>query len=543
MNKNRFQIARSLLAGENGGKHMGIMLLLVLHTCMMTAYPFLYKYFIDEVLFQRNLHKLMDVILSMLLWMAGAMLVTRWRKGAEKNFILSISMKVKERIFRRFLGGGLEKEQTRDAGEMKQVLEEDVKEIETFFAKDIFEFLLSVLTVILLTMVMALLQPVLTLCCFGFFLLSYVETKYLNRKMTENAVRLRRERVAEEQRRLEDLAHGVDVKCLNMERTLLHDFEERTAGLRSCVRREKMLQYVNKYFGALNHDLITRFFIYIVGGMFVIGQNFPVSSFLVFSGFYETFVKNVRAIMESSFAFSGRKIKLEKILAEMNAGESSGGNEAQKKMPLPEKIELEAVTFCYPESPHPVLRERNIALETGHVYEIQGKSGAGKSTLCSLLLRENAPTGGQIKRNGTPVSDIPIQSYLSRIRLVSADTKIFQGTIRSNLLLAKENATEEELWKACERAKLAEDVRRMPGQLDYHTGENGQRLSGGQKERLAMARLFLTSPHFILLDEALAEVSASDEMEIYRRVIGQYPQAAILIISHRVHTYGEKIRC
>lgn len=239
MNKNRFQIARSLLAGENGGKHMGIMLLLVLRTCMMTAYPFLYKYFIDEVLFQRNLHRLIDVILSMLLWMAGAMLVTWWRKGAEKNFILSISMKVKERIFRRFLGGGLEKEQTRDAGEMKQVLEEDVKEIEAFFAKDIFEFLLSVLTVILLTMVMALLQPVLTLCCFGFFLLSYVETKYLNRKMTENAVRLRRERAAEEQRRLEDLAHGVDVKCLNMERTLLYDFEERTAGLRSCVRRKK----------------------------------------------------------------------------------------------------------------------------------------------------------------------------------------------------------------------------------------------------------------------------------------------------------------
>lgn len=127
------------------------------------------------------------------------------------------------------------------------------------------------------------------------------------------------------------------------------------------------------------------------------------------------------------------------------------------------------------------------------------------------------------------------------IRMVNADTKIFQGSVRNNLLMAKEGATEDELWEACRLARFTEDVCRMPGGLDAAVGENGRRLSGGQKERLAMARLFLTKPSFIFLDEALAEVSVSDETDIYRQVIQNNPDAAIVIISHRVHDFGEKI--
>lgn len=543
MDGNRFWIARKLMGREKDSRYIRVLFFLFLHTGMMIVYPFIYKYFIDEVLFRKDLAKLPFVIMAMLLWLVGAMLVAWQKKSAEKRFILLLSMRLKEKIFCRFLEGGPEDGSEREAGERRQVLEEDVKEAEEFWEKDIFDFILAVVTVICLVAVMALLHPVLTLCCFGFFLFSYWETKYLNQKTAENAALLRAETAAEEQRRLEDAGHFIDIKCRNMEKLLLQKLEERTVNLRRYTRREKILQYVSKYFGALNHDLLTRFFIYIVGGIFVIEQGFLVSSFLVFLGFYETFVKNVRAIMESNFIFAGRKGKLEKILEHVAEEEKPELPDAGRKTAgVVERIEADGITFSWPDRQSPVLRGCDFILETGRVYEIQGESGAGKSTLCRLLLGECRPTDGRILRNGVPVEEIPVREYLSGIRMVNADTKIFQGSVRSNLLMAREDAAERELWEACRLARLAEDVSRMPGGLDADVGESGRRLSGGQKERLAMARLFLTNPSFIILDEALAEVSIFDETEIYRQVIRNYPAAAVIIISHRVHDFGEKIR-
>ncbi len=171
-----------------------------------------------------------------------------------------------------------------------------------------------------------------------------------------------------------------------------------------------------------------------------------------------------------------------------------------------------------------VLHGISFTAQPGEMVALVGSSGAGKSTIASLLARlydvgaadaATSDTGsGSIKLNGVDVRDVTFASLKETVGMVTQDGHLFHETIASNLRLAAPDATDEELWQALERARLADVIAQMPDGLDTVVGERGYRLSGGQRQRLTIARLLLGRSRVVVLDEATASLDSASEAAV-----------------------------
>ena len=213
-------------------------------------------------------------------------------------------------------------------------------------------------------------------------------------------------------------------------------------------------------------------------------------------------------------------------------------DEPTAPQPLPDQpIELgfENVGFGYPERPA-ILDQFNLTLEANRVTAIVGHTGAGKSTVANLAMRTYDVSGGTVKLSGVDIRQIALSELHDKVGHVAQDPFLFEGTVRDNLLLAKEDATEEEIMDALEQACSRDFVEALPKRLDTNIGEKGIRLSQGEKQRLTIARVLLKNPPFVILDEATASVDTITERKIQEALDRLVQERTVLVIAHRLST-------
>jgi ABC-type multidrug transport system fused ATPase/permease subunit len=196
-------------------------------------------------------------------------------------------------------------------------------------------------------------------------------------------------------------------------------------------------------------------------------------------------------------------------------------------------IDLDDVSYTYADG-EPVLSGVTARLEEGEVVALVGSTGSGKSTLCYLLAHLDAPTTGEIRFGGVPVTSLDPASLPQITSLVFQETFLFADTVRENLLLGSER-DDDDLWAALDIARASTFVRRLPNGLDEVIGERGVTLSGGQRQRLALARALLQSPRLLLLDDATSAVDPRVEQAILAGLRGS-TSATTLVVAHRVST-------
>lgn len=201
----------------------------------------------------------------------------------------------------------------------------------------------------------------------------------------------------------------------------------------------------------------------------------------------------------------------------------------------PVTIKYDSVSFSY-ESRSSIIDDLDLELPTGKVTALVGHTGAGKSTIANLLLRYYDVTGGAVKINALDVRDLDLQSLRESIGIVAQDPFLFDGTIRENLRLAKDSASEEELWQALHGAHIQTFVEQLPEQLETVIGERGIRLSMGEKQRLTIARVLLKNPRVVILDEATSSVDTATERKIQEALDNLMSNRTVLVIAHRLST-------
>jgi ATP-binding cassette subfamily B protein len=165
-----------------------------------------------------------------------------------------------------------------------------------------------------------------------------------------------------------------------------------------------------------------------------------------------------------------------------------------------------------------------------------GPSGSGKSTLTSLVPRLFDPVSGQVLINGTDLRRATGESIHQVVGVVTQDAHMFHDTIRANLVYAKPDATDEQLWRACEDAQIAQMISELPEGLDTVVGDRGHRLSGGEKQRLAIARLLLKAPDVVILDEATAHLDSENEALVQEALGKALVGRTSIVIAHRLAT-------
>lgn len=198
-------------------------------------------------------------------------------------------------------------------------------------------------------------------------------------------------------------------------------------------------------------------------------------------------------------------------------------------------IRFEDVRFSYKDR-EPVLKGVSLDIPRGKVTAIAGESGCGKSTVVNMLLRFYDAAGGRITLDGRDYRSIAPAALRSRIAMVPQSVYIFSGTVRSNLLIADPDADDETLFAALEQVRLLDWVQSQPQGLDAPVGDAGARLSGGQRQKIGIARALLSRAEYVIFDEATSSVDEENEREIWA-CIGELAQTrTLIIISHRLTT-------
>jgi len=198
-------------------------------------------------------------------------------------------------------------------------------------------------------------------------------------------------------------------------------------------------------------------------------------------------------------------------------------------------IEYKGVCFEY-EKDRSILRNINLKIKLGETVAFVGNSGGGKTTLVSLLSRFYDVTSGKILVDGNDIRDLELDSLRDKVSIVFQDNFLFNGTIRENILLGKEDATEEELKSAIRSACLSEFVRGLKKGLDTKIGERGVLLSGGQKQRVAIARAFIKNAPIVILDEATSALDNRSEAIVQKAIDNLMKNKTVLVIAHRLST-------
>lgn len=198
-------------------------------------------------------------------------------------------------------------------------------------------------------------------------------------------------------------------------------------------------------------------------------------------------------------------------------------------------IHYDNVSFEYDDG-RPVLENINLEIKAGEMVAFVGPSGAGKTTLINLLPRFYDTTKGSISIDGVNIKDYTLSSLRGQIGTVQQDVFLFNGTIRENVLYGKLDASDEEVERAIEAAKLKEVIEEFPEGLETPIGERGVKLSGGQKQRLSIARIFLKNPSILILDEATSALDTQTEQFIQNSFDELSKGRTTLVIAHRLAT-------
>ena len=212
------------------------------------------------------------------------------------------------------------------------------------------------------------------------------------------------------------------------------------------------------------------------------------------------------------------------------------------RYPSAEEVSLASLEgVARPDAPpsSDVLRDVSFTAQPGQMVALVGPSGAGKTTITSLVSRLYDVTGGSVVINGSDVRDVTLDSLHALIGVVTQDAHMFHETIRGNLQYANPNATDDEIMGALADAQVLDLVQSLPEGLDTVVGDRGYRLSGGEKQRMAIARLLLKAPDVVVLDEATAHLDSESEAAVQRALATALKGRTSLVISHRLSTIRE----
>ena len=271
------------------------------------------------------------------------------------------------------------------------------------------------------------------------------------------------------------------------------------------------------------------------GQMVLVDKTFNGVLFLTYMGLAYNILTPAKAISKASYQVKSGLAAAERVLVILEQENPITSKEdAIVKTSFEDKVEIKNINFRYEDEN--VLKNFSITVPKGKTIALVGQSGSGKSTIANLLTRFYDVNEGVITIDGIDVKDMTLESLRALMGLVTQDSILFNDTIKNNILIGKEDATDEEVLEALKIANALEFVQNLPNGIYTNIGDAGNKLSGGQKQRLSIARAVLKNPPIMILDEATSALDTESEKFVQIALENMMQNRTSIVIAHRLST-------
>jgi len=410
---------------------------------------------------------------------------------------------------------------------------DDMSKIRVNLYEGIIRIISQIIFVIIIMVKLILLNYILTLISFAIIPALYLTLQIIGNKMRRTSRKLQ-QNVANISSNLHEIIGGIDVvKSFAKEDYEAKNFRLVSSKYKNTSLKLKVLQNL---FKPLNEFIFYFFGFILIGiaGLFIIRGDWTVkqlSEYLMLLGIMFNPINNIPKTLASFKIVSASVDRVYGVIKEQNTIKEPP-NPVIKE--INGDISFKNVMFSYDDEP--VLKNITFDVKPGDVVAIVGSSGAGKTTIVNLIPRFYDTQSGKIEIDGIDVKDYSIKNLRMQIGIVSQNISLFNDTIYNNICYAKTEASEHEVIEATKKAHAYEFIMKLPKKFETIVGEKGARLSGGEKQRIAIARTVLINPHILILDEATSALDSESEYYVQQAINELMYGKTCIVIAHRLST-------
>lgn len=512
---------------------VAVLALSVATSGLVLVQPYLTKLLIDDGLLAGQF----DTVLALVGAIFAVGVLATALSGANRYFYTRVSghilFDLRESVYRHLQRLSPAFYTRNRSGDILSRLDGDVAEIQRFAVDSLFAAVSALLGLVGTLVFMLLLSWQLTLLLLAIIPLHWLYLRFMRPKVQQQTRRLRE--------RSSDVTAFLVETVPAMKFIQAQAAEPREAGRLGVLNRLYLgdllqLQLVEFATTAVPNTLTSaaRALVFVIGGYWVIQGQLALGSLIAFSTYLGMAVGPVQGLLGLYMSLFRVQVCLQRVRylvdAEPDVRETG---DRQPDHRGAGSLAFEAVSFRYPGSTEDILSRASCVIPPGSKVGLCSPSGSGKTTLVDLLLRHYDPEAGRICVDGVDIRQYTLGDWRRCVAVVAQDIVLFRGSVLDNIRYARPAATDQEVRRAVEAARLEQLVDRLPQGLDTPVGERGARLSGGERQRIAIARALLQRPLLVVLDEATSSVDLEVERGVLAAVDRLFPDRTRLLISHR----------
>lgn len=494
--------------------------------------PALYLVLINDIMIDKRISLLPLVIGGYIGIYLLQTLGTVFNKRFYNNLFLKFNLKIKTKILSIYSRLNVKAYEKYNVGDLKNRIDSDIGVVEKFFNVHFLDYFYAIANVTIISIILLFMNWILALTSFVMVPLSFWFVKVMG-KHAQKVSEKQREMQGEYESFLhETYQNWKQIKANNLEESRNDEFQTYRGKLSKLFVKNQIYWFINRAFIAFKDFFITRMNLYFIGGLLIINGQMDVGLLLAFMNYYGQFFSNISIITDSMLGLKNDIPSINRVLEIINTDII----EKPQIKKLDDNISINNLDFRYYKEQPLVLNDITLSVASKEHIAIVGRSGCGKTTLAKLMMGLYEPLSGRVCFGNIDINKIAFESIGQKIGIVLQDPPLFNLTIRENLQFAKKSATDEELSTVCEKANILDFIRGLPDGFNTVIGERGIKFSGGQKQRLSIARTLLQNPDIIIFDEATSSLDSENEKAIVDAIKELSSGKTVITIAHRLST-------